>query len=200
MHPTANFPVFLFYFSFILNQLEVARRTIIKVQHFGQAFFLGEVQSVLIFSIAFAGDKLLFGWSQASSTGEAGIIMQENQFLVKNRQKACCGHTLSGTLPFLPELYLVISQNYLHVTVFSQFWQIIYNYFSYFIRMARKPLVLLQLPFLFSVNCSKTQMGQQTCSVFGAVVLDTKFHLLLHRNGKLWLGLQLVICLTNTSD
>lgn len=43
-------------------------------------------------------------------------------------------------------------------------------------------------------------MGQQTCSVFGAVVLDTKFHLLLHRNGKLRLRLQLVICLINTSD
>ena len=64
-----------------------------------RAFYAGEAQTVLINSVDFAGDKLLFGGSQASSPGEADIIMSENQFLVKNRQKACCGHTLSGTKP-----------------------------------------------------------------------------------------------------
>jgi len=67
-----------------------------------RTFYGGEVQIVLINSVAFAGDKLLLGGSQASSPGEADIIMSENQFLVKNGQKTCCGHTLSGTKPWGP--------------------------------------------------------------------------------------------------
>ena len=51
-------------------------------------------------------------------------------------------------------------------------------------RMAKKHQVLLLLLFLSSVNCSKIQMELQTCSVFAAVVSDTKFHSLLHRSGR----------------
>ena len=51
-------------------------------------------------------------------------------------------------------------------------------------RMVKKHQVLLLLLFLSSVNYSKIQMELQTCSVFAAVVLDTKFHSLLHRSGR----------------
>ena len=77
----------------------LSQRTELKYYYL-RAFFVGEIQIVLINGIAFAGDKLLFGGSQASSSGEADIVMSENQFLVKNRQEACCGHTLSGTQPW----------------------------------------------------------------------------------------------------
>lgn len=71
------------------------------------------------------------------------------------------------------------------VRIYDQFSLTYYLLYTilFCIRMAKRHLVLLQLLFLFSVNCSKTQMEQQTCSVFVVVVSDTKFHSLPRRSG-----------------